>query len=333
MSQLQSSPAAENGTDRLDAGGGDKRAETPFLSAGAQATNVIPFAKRHERGDTLRLDAVARPAPSIPPLDRPAWMLALVAGSLLAHAGIYWALNRDPPPLASIGIESISVEIVLGSDLAAGPVQEQGQSEEERPEQADPNLARTEPAEQPPEEPEQRAEPEQPPEPALASVEEPRLLTAPPAAQTVAAQPAPAAKPAEPKREAVPSRSKAVQHPARERHAMLPANPAPAATAAGGVGRGRSDADSNYRGLVAAHLARYKRFPADARSRGDQGIAAVSFSLDASGRVTSVALARASGVSSLDQEVQAMVRRASPFPAPPGGRAMAFTVPISFRLQ
>jgi hypothetical protein len=29
----------------------------------------------------------------------------------------------------------------------------------------------------------------------------------------------------------------------------------------------------------------------------------------------------------------AMVRRASPFPAPPGGRGMSFTVPVSFRIQ
>ena len=114
---------------------------------------------------------------------------------------------------------------------------------------------------------------------------------------------------------------------------MLPAAAGARATPANGVGRGRSDADSNYRGLVAAHLARYKRFPTDARSRGDQGVASVAFSLDTGGRVSSVALVRGSGVASLDQEVQAMVHRASPFPAPPSGRPMSFTVPVSFRLQ
>jgi hypothetical protein len=36
---------------------------------------------------------------------------------------------------------------------------------------------------------------------------------------------------------------------------------------------------------------------------------------------------------SLDQEVEAMVRRASPFPAPPAGHAMTFTVPVSFQLR
>jgi hypothetical protein len=44
-------------------------------------------------------------------------------------------------------------------------------------------------------------------------------------------------------------------------------------------------------------------------------------------------LAHSAGIASLDQEVQAMVRRASPFPAPPAGHAMTFTVPVSFQLR
>ena len=42
---------------------------------------------------------------------------------------------------------------------------------------------------------------------------------------------------------------------------------------------------------------------------------------------------RGSGVASIDAETQAMVRRASPFPAPPSGRSMTFTVPVRFYLQ
>jgi periplasmic protein TonB len=49
--------------------------------------------------------------------------------------------------------------------------------------------------------------------------------------------------------------------------------------------------------------------------------------------VTSVRLARGSGIASFDQEVQAMVRRASPFPAPPSGQPKSFMVPVSFRLN
>ncbi len=96
--------------------------------------------------------------------------------------------------------------------------------------------------------------------------------------------------------------------------------------------RGRSNADINYRGLVAAHLARHRQFPADARSRGDVGTTLVTFTLDGGGAVTSINLMRGSGIASFDHETQAMVRRASPFPAPPSGLPMTFTVPIRFYL-
>jgi protein TonB len=102
--------------------------------------------------------------------------------------------------------------------------------------------------------------------------------------------------------------------------------------ASSGVGRGRSDAESNYRGLVAAHLARHKQFPADAQRTGEQGSAVVRFTLDGSGRVKSAQLVRKSSVASLDREAVAMVHRASPFPAPPDGRPVTFSVPVSFRL-
>jgi TonB family protein len=91
--------------------------------------------------------------------------------------------------------------------------------------------------------------------------------------------------------------------------------------------------DANYQGLVAARLARFKRFPPDARRRREQGSALVSFVIDATGHVTSVHLARGSGFAALDEEVQAMVRRASPFPPPPRGAEMTFSAPVSFRLN
>ncbi len=314
--------------------------------AGADLTNVVPFVKRHrqegEPGVQVRLAPGERPAPVLLKPDRGAWMLALLLSSLAAHAGVYWMLNREPPPLASVGVESISVELVLGTDMPAGHTQETTKSEQE-PAQA-PILAE-EPAAQP--EPQQEAaqqvEPEPPPEeaPLVVSTAEPPptaalpvatvppVLAVPSARDLVPPLPAPAPRRAAP----APARQPKPQHPVRQRQAMLPATAGAPAASANGVGRGRSDADTNYRGLVAAHLARYKRFPADARSRGDQGVASVSFSLDGAGRVTSVALVRGSGVASLDQEVREMVHRASPFPAPPTGRPMSFIVPVSFRLQ
>jgi protein TonB len=62
-------------------------------------------------------------------------------------------------------------------------------------------------------------------------------------------------------------------------------------------------------------------------------VATISFGIDGGGRVTSVRIVRGTGVASLDQEAQAMPHRASPFPAPPGGRPMTFTVPVSFLMR
>ena len=49
--------------------------------------------------------------------------------------------------------------------------------------------------------------------------------------------------------------------------------------------------------------------------------------------MTAVKLVRPSGVAALDQEAQAIVRRASPFPAPPSGGTVEFTVPLSFQIR
>lgn len=109
---------------------------------------------------------------------------------------------------------------------------------------------------------------------------------------------------------------------------------APAQTAqAGGIGAGQSAALRNYFSQVASHLSRHKRFPPEARAAGNRGVATVSFSIDGGGNVETVSLARSSGFASLDAELQAMVKRASPFPAPPTGQTMTFTVPVNFNLR
>ena len=118
-----------------------------------------------------------------------------------------------------------------------------------------------------------------------------------------------------------PTEKKAVQ---KKQVAAVPSD------SASGIGRGRSDVSSNYDGLVATHLQRYKQYPAAARKARSRGVATVSFTVDESGRVTSVELAQTSGIGAFDQEVVAMVRRASPFPRPPDRRSRDFTVPVRF---
>jgi protein TonB len=269
----------------------------------------------------------------------------MLHGALLA---MFW---QEPKPMASIGIEVMTVEITLGATTAAGLAPTPGEQEalavapSEQPPQDQPvteqsRAATVMPQEVPvaavetaPEVKREEAPPEvqtvepQPPETAVTEstastqlAERPPERTEQPRPQVTTAQTAP-----ERKRIAAPTDKKTAQ---KKQHAA-----AVASNAASGIGRGRSDNSANYNGMVAAHLARYKQYPAVARSAGTEGIATVSFSIDSSGRVTSARLARGSGNAAIDQEVVAMARRASPFPAPPDGRGRNFTVPVRFNLR
>src|SRR5262249_21142077 len=164
-----------------------------------------------------------------------------------------------------------------------------------------------------------------PPEP------EPEIAVAPPEPKPV--EPKPAAPPKvqakpqpAPTHETRPKQPARARSDARQKSASREAElPGPGATAESGAGPGRSQNYSNWIGTVYAHLARYQR-----RNQTNAGLVVVRFGLDASGRVTRVSLARSSGFADLDQEAQAAVRRASPFPAPPLG-VSDVTAPIRYR--
>jgi colicin import membrane protein len=115
----------------------------------------------------------------------------------------------------------------------------------------------------------------------------------------------------------------------------------PASSPAAGAGQLRSPTAGSaspaaigaYRGEVMGHLAGFKRYPESARARGAQGRPSIAFTLDASGHVASVSLTHSSGQPDIDAEAVAMVRRASPFPAPPAGASRSFTATIGFVLH
>lgn len=88
---------------------------------------------------------------------------------------------------------------------------------------------------------------------------------------------------------------------------------------------------ARWQSRLMAHLERRKRYPAGSKSRGEVGIVSVRFTIDDGGNVLSVALAGSSGFPDLDQEVLALVRRASPVPAPPPGVSRTITAPVRFR--
>ena len=82
---------------------------------------------------------------------------------------------------------------------------------------------------------------------------------------------------------------------------------------------------------VATKIVAQQVYPRVAQMRGQQGTAKVRLSINAAGAVESVELATSSGSPVLDREAMDLVRRAGPYPAPPGGAAVV-TVPITWRL-
>lgn len=287
----------------------------------AAAANVVSFARPRREG------AASLPLPVITAGDRhtsardraeSVRVLAVMAASFALHGALLAFAWQAPKPLASVGIETMTVEVTLGADTAAGLAAQPGEQEAAAapPDQDRPaEIATVMPQETP----------------VATRDAAPEATTQAPAAtqETTASAPAEDAAPdvapaAERTRIAAPTEDKA-----------QPKQPQPAAPSdsASGIGRGRSDLQANYNGTIAAHLQRYKQYPAAARSAGVQGVATVSFAIDGNGRVSALRLVAGSGSALIDQEVLAMVRRASPFPRTPDGEGRNFTVPVRFNLR
>ncbi|MPZ40970.1 MAG: TonB family protein [Rhizobiales bacterium] len=327
------------------------RRDEPLQSEATDLSNVVPFARPRRQGA-----AAAFPLPCVTAGERPAPQgarsgigssIALVAASLALHSMLLAMFWQEPKPMASIGVEVMTVEITLGATTAAGIAPTPSEQEvqpvppTEQPAQdevvTEPSRATTVMPQEVPvaaqEAAPQVAQQETPPE---AQTVEPTLQERP---ETATAE-APASTQPPQRTEQPRPQIRAVQKAPKRKRIAAPTDKQAAQNrdasrpqASKGVGRGRSANYANYNGMIAAHLGRYKQYPASARSSGAQGVAAVSFSIDGRGRVTSARLARGSGNSAIDQEVVAMARRASPFPPPPDGRGRNFTVPVRFNLR
>jgi len=93
---------------------------------------------------------------------------------------------------------------------------------------------------------------------------------------------------------------------------------------------------TRWQSLLAAHIEHFKRYPAEARSRGEQGIAKVAFKIDHEGNLLSSRIVQSSGSATLDHETLAMLARAQPMPRPPdqiSDAELAFVVPVRFNFR
>uniref|UniRef100_Q07T16 TonB family protein n=1 Tax=Rhodopseudomonas palustris (strain BisA53) TaxID=316055 RepID=Q07T16_RHOP5 len=275
------------------------------------------------------------------PSERPRWafsaMMVIAIHAALIALGIAW-YHQAPPP--GVAIPAILIDMSPSSaspqpqplDVAPGPEMQQAEEPEPPP--------------PPPPEPPKPAEPE------------PLLPTPPQPAPEVAAPSEPKPEPqAQPRREPPPEPTTVVPEPTKPEPAKKPVKkpvkkpretPAPrtsAAPAAERQGRAAASAAAGasaaaampaYRDRLAAHLQRYKQYPASARSAGAQGTAMLSFTVSRSGQVLRASLSRSSGHAELDAETLAMVRRAQPLPAFPPEMpqsSMSFTVPVRFAIR
>jgi protein TonB len=110
----------------------------------------------------------------------------------------------------------------------------------------------------------------------------------------------------------------------------------PAPRTAQQVKGGAPRIEPSWQTTLVRQLQRFKRYPAEAQSRNEQGVVLLSFSLDRSGHVLAHRIAHSSGFADLDNEVMAMIMRAEPLPAFPASmpqERLDLTVPIRFSLR
>ena len=91
-----------------------------------------------------------------------------------------------------------------------------------------------------------------------------------------------------------------------------------------------------FAGRLFRHLNTYKRYPASARLRHQEGVVSVRFTIDKGGRLLSFEIVKSSGTPVLDEEARDLVKRAEPLPAIPaefGRETLDLAVPIEFFLR
>jgi protein TonB len=284
-----------------------------------------------------------------PSLLRWALAVVVVAG---AHGVAGWMIVTWQHAEAAMGAPPAAMMIELAplpvapeappQEVAPGPEMVEAQPEpqpepvvEQSPQPVPPEpepIVEPPPVEPPPEpEPQPMVQPE--PEiriPELPPLPDPAAVLAPPPPPP----PRPRIVERKPPPKKVVARAKPLNRdkPPAER-TSAPTAQAQAAPMAAAPNQGAATASAasraSWRGTLLAHLNRYKRFPGGA----NPGTVHVSFSIDRSGRVLTARLVRGSGDALLDEEAVAMIRRASPVPAPPeglGGGTIALAVPVKF---
>jgi protein TonB len=161
----------------------------------------------------------------------------------------------------------------------------------------------------PPPEPE-----EQIPEPKVAEAPKPEIAVQKPVEKP---KPKPKPQPPKPIKKPEPPQEK----PAEEKPVDTPPTTAKVEKSAAPTPPSQPSPPSNalpsWQSDLLRHLAKFKKYPEDARRRGMQGVSRLRFVVDAEGNVLSYSIASSSGSPALDRATMEMIRRAQPLPKPP----------------
>ena len=268
------------------------------------------------------------------------WAICLVLAlgiHAAAAAAILARWDAEPDEVANAPVIMIELAVVpvapasQPSEVPPGPQRQQVAAEPEP----------VKPVEKTAELPPAPKEPEAQPQPAPSKSVE-RTAALPPAPQAelpTAALPPPklAEKPVERPLE------RPVEKKHQQKHASLASAPSVAerraeraAAPMPGAAAHNPDAVPNWKSPLVARLERYKRYPSQAQSRGEEGVTQLAFSVDRSGGVHHARILRSSGSSLLDEATLALVERAAPLPPPPPempGTQIAIVVPIRYNIR
>lgn len=99
---------------------------------------------------------------------------------------------------------------------------------------------------------------------------------------------------------------------------------------------GHAGPNLTYYSLIAAELAKYKRYPKSSRNAGEEGTVILTFTVLSSGLIRDARIKQSSGYTKLDRSVKKMLKDASPLPAFPADLTqsmLTISIPIVFKLN
>jgi len=172
-----------------------------------------------------------------------------------------------------------------------------------------------------------------PPVPPVAEQPPPPIIEQPPPPVAQAEPPPPPPKPVpKPRPKPVPP----VDRPPPEMTLPLPTTPGPSPQVASLPPPTQAPVISaDYRSMLSLWLESHKRYPEEARQRGEEGRAVLRFRVDRNGRVLDYTVVGSTGYADLDAAVESMMRGATlpPFPASMTAPEIEVSVTIRFGLK